>query len=446
MVSRAPAILNGRYRVEDVVATGGMGTVYRATDERLQRRVAVKILRADLAAEDRFIERFRREARSVAALSHPNVATVYDYGEDDGAHFIVMELVDGRDLARVLREDGPLDVESSVRIAEQVCDALAHAHAAGVVHRDVKPANVIVGPDAVKVTDFGIARAAGDSRLTSTGAVLGSAHYISPEQADGSPATAASDVYSLGIVIYEMLTGAVPFTGDSPVGVALRHVTGEVPPPSRLNPAVPEALDAVVTRATARDPRDRFPDAATMGAALRAAASPPKASAEPDSTQTVWPIPGDRWDPNRVGRAVALVFGLLLAVALALLVARVVTHDSPARSTRPGSRGGAGPTAAPAARPTVPDVVGETYDDARAALEGAGFHVERNDVPFEDVEHDVVVAARPPVGSAVDRGTTITLDVATGEDAGDKPEPPGHGGDEPPGHEKHDHGEGHGHD
>ena len=449
-----------RYRIEDRIATGGMGAVFRATDERLGRRVALKLLRDDLAGDPSFVERFRREARSVAALAHPNIATVFDYGEEDGSHFIVMELVEGRDLARLLREEGRLSSDRAVRIAEQLGDALAHAHAAGVVHRDVKPANVIVGEqDLVKVTDFGIARVAGDSTLTATGSVLGSAHYISPEQANGAPAGPASDIYSAGIVLYEMLTGALPFTGDSPVGVAMRHVTEDVPPPSHLNPDVPAALDAVVATATARTSESRYRDGAAMAAALQAAvgggggaAAFATAEIEPEPTapmtdpgQTVWPIPGDRWDPNRLGRLVAIVFGVLFAVAVGLLVWRLTSDDKPGRADRPRNSRRDGnnaavapgsPASTPSPSPTVPPLIDLEYDDAAAALIEAGFQPERNDQPNEGVEKDVVFAMEPPVGSAVPPGSTITLIVSTGAEEDEEEEGPGPPGGEPPGQEK----------
>jgi serine/threonine-protein kinase len=469
MVSEAgsgspPRRFHDRYRLESRIATGGMGAVFAAVDERLGRRVALKLLRGDLARDPAFVERFRREARAVAALAHPNIAGIFDYGEQGGDHFIVMELAEGRDLARVLREQGRLPPDRAVRIAEQICDALGHAHAAGVVHRDVKPANVIVGEqDLVKVTDFGIARVIGDSSLTATGSVLGSAHYIAPEQANGAPAGPASDIYATGIVVYEMVTGSLPFTGDSPVGVAMRHVTDDVPPPSRLNPEVPPALDHVVARATARAPEDRFPSAAAMAAALQAvdegadALPVTPAPEEPAPTapmaevgQTVWPIPGARWDPQRIGRLVALVFALLLALAVALVVVRVTSDDAPGRAgkqraaRRESVRGGAraAPSVTrPSPSPTVPDVVDEQYESAEAILLDAGFEVARNDLAAEGVEPGVVFEMAPEGGSVVAPGTTITLSVGTATEEEDKGEdervPPGHGG-KPPGQAKKD--------
>ena len=259
-----------RYTLGERIAVGGMGEVYLATDDRLGRRVAVKVLSPAFAESPDFIERFRREALTAARLSHPNIAQVYDYGVDGASHFIVMEYAEGSDLAHLIREHGRLTPSDAVRVAEQVCAALATAHRSGVVHRDVKPGNVIVRPDGtVKVTDFGIARALGQASLTDTGTVMGTAAYVAPEQARGEATTPSSDLYSLGILLFQMLTGAVPFEGDTPVAVAIRHLDEPVPLPSSRVADLPANLDEVVARATAKSPADRFPDADAMAAALR---------------------------------------------------------------------------------------------------------------------------------------------------------------------------------
>ncbi|MGH2748006.1 MAG: protein kinase domain-containing protein [Actinomycetota bacterium] len=451
------AKLLDRYVLEDRLASGGMGTVWAATDERLGRRVAVKELKEDLASDPRFVERFRREARAVAALSHPNIANVFDYGEDDGRHFIVMELIEGRDLSRILREDGPLDPNRSIHIAIQMLDALGHAHSAGVIHRDVKAANVIVTEDErVKVTDFGIARAVGDSTLTATGSVLGTAHYISPEQASGDRITPSSDLYAAGIVLYEMLTGSLPFTGDSPIAVAMRHVSDDIPAPSERNPDVPRELDAVVARAVQKRPADRFGDAGEMRAALAAltgeAGSPttavmgaggaaPTERLGPAGTEeldgTVWPIPGTRWDPYRIGRGVLIAFAALAVIAAALVLARLAGRETPQSERRAG--GGApveSPTPTPSPEPgeSMPSLIGDNKDEAKSVLEGLGLELDIKDEKVEnDAPKDTVIDTDPGPGEPLEFGDTVTLFLSEGpEEDDDDDDGPGRSGDRPP--------------
>ena len=262
-------ILGGRYRLIELLGEGGMATVFRATDTGLGRDVALKLLRPEYLRDPDFSSRFRQEAQAAASLSHPNVVHVYDYGEDTTGPFIVMELVDGEDLATILRRTGALSPRQVARIGSGVARALAAAHANGLIHRDVKPGNVLIGTDGrVKVVDFGIARAIAEAQLTLPGTTLGSVHYFSPEQARGEPATAASDLYSLGIVLYEMLVGSRPFEGDSAASVALARLTGPIPDPMAVRPSVPPDLAAITRKALAVDPRDRFVSAGVMADAL----------------------------------------------------------------------------------------------------------------------------------------------------------------------------------
>ena len=256
--------LAGRYRLEEVIGRGGMSTVYRATDLSLDRVVAVKVALDPLAEENPvYVARFKREARAAAALNDPGVVTVFDAGADGPTRYIVMEYVDGRSLAEILRDEGPLEPRRAAHIAAQIADTLAAAHAAGIVHRDVKPGNVMVtAEDRVKVLDFGIARISDSVTLTQTASVLGTAPYMAPEQAMGNPADARSDIYSLGCVLYEMLTGQPPFMADVPAAVLHQHVRVAPRPPITLNPAVPPALDALVLQMLAKDPRGR-PQTAT---------------------------------------------------------------------------------------------------------------------------------------------------------------------------------------
>lgn len=414
--------LGKRYRLERRLAAGAMGVVYEAEDTTLHRRVAVKLLNEALSEDERFIERFRREARSSAALSHPNIASVFDYGQDGGCHYIVMELVEGKDLAALLRDEAPLSIERITRIASQTANALGHAHAADLVHRDVKPANVLVANgDKVKVTDFGIARAGGDSTLTAIGSVLGTAHYISPEQAAGQPATPRSDVYSLGIVLYEMLTGSVPFTGESMVAIASRHAAETVPTPSDARPEVPPGLDTIVATATARDPRDRYADGAAMASALYgevwtpAATVPlPTSSLGADAMRELpsgpVPLPTDRWNAQKVGRAVVVIAVLLLLLSVGGGLARLMSRDDPAPVAKPEATVTAGP-----AGPDVPiGLVGLSYKEAERSLRAVGFEVTRTEDEGSTEPKDTVVRVDPEEGSTASEGDTITLFVSQG--------------------------------
>ncbi|MEW8978202.1 MAG: Stk1 family PASTA domain-containing Ser/Thr kinase [Symbiobacterium sp.] len=262
-------ILGNRYRLEERIGGGGMALVFRATDLQLGREVAVKVLRGQYSADDEFVRRFRREAHNAACLSHPNIVQTYDVGEDGGTHYIVMELVRGKTLKALIQEQGALPVAEAARIGIAIADALAHAHAQRIVHRDIKPHNILLGEDGrIKVADFGIARAVTTDTVTRTGAMVGSAHYFSPEQANGQPAGEKSDLYSLGVVLYEMVTGTLPFQGESPITVALKHLQERVVPPSELNAEVPVEMDEIILRAMEKEPDDRFESAIQMRDAL----------------------------------------------------------------------------------------------------------------------------------------------------------------------------------
>jgi tRNA A-37 threonylcarbamoyl transferase component Bud32 len=309
-------VLGGRYRLHRELARGGMATVWEAEDKVLTRRVAIKVLHPHLAGDDGSRVRFRREAVAAAGLAHPHIVTTYDTGRDAEVAYIVMELVEGITLARLLRAEGPLPVAKALDVAAQVADALACAHAHGVIHRDVKPSNILLRADGhVKVADFGIAKAGASTDLTRTGVVMGTAKYLSPEQVSGASADAASDIYALGIVVYEMLCGTPPFVGDSDLTTALSRLTATPESLAERRPEVPPSLEAVVLRALARDPEARFRSAAEMRSSLLAVDLDHSEAVTPPTGVPTATAPVRRF-PARAATAVAAVLFLVLAAVL----------------------------------------------------------------------------------------------------------------------------------
>ena len=284
-------LFDGRYRIQRKLGAGGMADVYLAEDQELGRRVAIKILNDRHANDDQFIERFRREAKNAAALNHPNIVSIYDRGNAEDTYYIAMEFLDGRSLKELIVGRGAAPINVAIEYARQILSALRFAHRHGIVHRDIKPHNVLVdGEGRVKVTDFGIARA-GTSQMTETGSIVGTAQYLSPEQARGGEVDPRSDLYSLGVVLYELLTGKTPFDGDTPVEIAMKHLSNAPKPPSKLRPDVPPELDMVVLRALAKNPDDRYQSADEMEADLeRVARGAPVAAATMDSATRVLPV------------------------------------------------------------------------------------------------------------------------------------------------------------
>lgn len=321
--------LQGRYVLENRIDVGGMAEVWRGLDEVLGRPVAVKVLRPSLAEDPGFLERFRVEAVAAARLSHPSVVRVYDTGVDDGLCYIVMELAEGRNLADVLAERRRLEPGEAVEIARAILEALAHAHAAGVVHRDVKPANIVLAPEgAVKVTDFGIAKAAFAGDLTTTGRLLGTARYLAPEQVADHPADARADLYAVGLVLYEMLTGRPAFDAETDLATATMRLTREPVPPRALTPGVPRALEKAVMRSLARDPAERYQSADEMRAALDRLDLTAPAPAPPPAVPVGAPAPAGSF--FRSWLMVPLLLALLAAAAIAAgLYLRVLEVGGP---------------------------------------------------------------------------------------------------------------------
>src|SRR3954447_21415154 len=290
-------MVDGRYRVLKRLGAGGMAEVWCAEDEVLGRRVALKLLGGRFAEDPEFRERFRREAQAAAGLTHPNIVGIFDRSEWEGTPYIAMELVDGQTLKELVTERGPLPLETAVGLTEQILRALAYAHRRGIVHRDVKPQNVILDPDGqAKVADFGIARAGDTSQMTQTGAIVGTMQYLSPEQAEGHPVDRRADLYSVGIVLYELLTGQVPFDGEAPIAIAIKQINERPVPPGQLEPGIPPTLEAVVMRALEKDPARRYQSAEEFIAALEAALRAPTRQiiAEP-AAEWVEEEPRSRW-------------------------------------------------------------------------------------------------------------------------------------------------------
>jgi beta-lactam-binding protein with PASTA domain len=429
-VAELGRILAGRYRLDLVLGQGGMATIFRATDSKLGREVAVKVLRPEFGSDAQFVERFRHEAQAAASLSHPNIVQVYDFGTDPAGPYIVMEQVAGGDLSVALGEHGALPPTAVARIGQQVADALAAAHAKGLVHRDIKPSNILLSPDGrVQVADFGIAHVAARSPVTSTGITLGSVLYFSPEQARGDTASPASDVYSLGLVMYELLTGQRPFSGDSPAAVAVARLSGGVPSPLAVRPDTPPALDAIVRWCLAVDPAAR-PSApelslaltrfvadpsgmaalATVSAAGAGAYAPFTASMAPGPAGPGAALPRPSGDAQHSGSGplawAAAALGLLVIVASGVLLFVLFSGIGDSAASPSPS-----PTAGVAMART-PQLVGRTESDAANVVKRRGLVMEV-DYVVSASEVGLVVDQLPDPGVQVPAGTSIQVTVGT---------------------------------
>jgi serine/threonine-protein kinase len=408
-LTAANRTFGGRYSVIELVGSGGMAEVYRARDELLGREVAIKVLHERFAGDRSFVERFKREAQSAANLNHPNIVSLYDYGTDDGAYYIVMELIEGRSLAQIIKSEGPLLPERAAEVASDVAKALSRAHTAGIVHRDVKPGNIMItSTGQTKVTDFGIARALGgegDQTMTQTGMVIGTAAYLSPEQAQGDPVDTRSDVYSLGVVLYEALTGSPPFTGESPLSVAYKHVREAPRPPSEVNVDVPAALNSITMKALAKNPDNRYANAGELQEDLARFMTGTKVHATPMMDETmVAPATGtqvmsqtDLYDeePDR-GRGLRYALIALLILAIVGIGAFFLADNL----------FGGDPV-------DVPEVVGLTEDDARAELADVGLEAKAERKPSKRAV-GIVFKTEPEEGAEVEEGDEVTIFVSTG--------------------------------
>ncbi len=429
-MSAEPRVLSGRYQVGELIGQGGMARVYRGTDLTLGRTVAIKILNPELARDTAFRTRFRLEAQAASRMAHPSVVRVFDAGEDSetdaqGTHavpYIVMELVDGEQLKDVIAR-GPVDVATTVKYVDGILEALEYSHRAGVVHRDIKPGNVMITTGGkVKVMDFGIARAVSDSSSTvaETTQIIGTAAYFSPEQAKGEQVDSRADLYSTGVVLYELLTGRQPFRGDSPVAVAYQHVSEAPEAPSEVTDKAPRSMDAIVLRALAKDPFQRFQDAATFREALDAAVTgkaPTKKQLGELTSELYGPSPRQAAETARSlrqlssdttmvrtqsGPPVAWIWAgvALLAVLLASVLIWVVTMR-PANDLPTSSR-------------TVPLLTGMTYERAEAELEKHDLKAARLNEANAEVAEGNVIRSSPAADARLEAGQTVTLFVSTG--------------------------------
>ena len=461
--------LNDRYRLDELVGEGGMAIVYRGYDLVLNRDVAVKLLRDQYGADENFLARFDREAQSAARLSHPNVVNVYDVGQDGNVRYIVMEHIEGPNLKDLIRRQGPFTVDGAAFIIRQVANGLDYAHAHDLVHRDIKPQNILVDTNGnVKVVDFGIAKGLSDSNLTEAGTGMGTVHYVSPEQARGEQATPASDVYSTGVVLYEMLTKTIPFDADSPVGVAMQHVNAAPPPPTSINPQLPPDVDQLIEVALAKDPNDRFSSAGEMAAALEslsrgepvhgaaatrmmaAGAAPPAAGAPPNRPSRKRPPGRNRATAAGMGNfrddvgcvtwliGSAILIGLIGLVVLAFrlgdfglfeptddtdLTPTATEEASPTPSPTPEITPTPEPTPeetpTPEPSPTpedetvaVPEFVGGTLEQAQTVAGDLELVVE--EVFSDDVESGIIASQDPEPGTEVEPDATVIVRVSQG--------------------------------
>lgn len=419
MVTKGQKI-NDRYEIIKSIGEGGMANVYLGYDTILDRNVAIKVLRGDLANDEKFVRRFQREALSASSLSHPNIVAMYDVGEDDGLYYIVMEYVEGKTLKQLLKKRGSLTLSEAIDIMLQLTDGMAHAHDSYIVHRDLKPQNIMIQDDGqIKITDFGIAMALNSTQLTQTNSVMGSVHYLPPEQAAGKGTTIKSDIYSMGIIFYELLTGELPFKGDSAVEIALKQMKEPLPDVHKLNNDIPQSIENIILKSTAKNPKNRYDDAKSMHNDLLTALNDDRINEEP----YVYPYPENEVDETtkimepisdsnegiatpitdeKAKKSNKLIIALSIIAGVIVIALLAVFFIIPALTAEKDVK--------------VPDVSGMTVSKAEDTLEDAGLTVNSKieEVSSEDVKKNRIIRTDPRSGSTVKEGTRVTLYKSTG--------------------------------
>lgn len=419
--------INDRYEIIRSIGEGGMANVYLGYDTILDRNVAIKILRGDLSSDEKFVRRFQREALSASSLAHPNIVEMYDVGEDDGIYYIVMEYVEGKTLKQLLKKRGSLTLSEAIDIMLQLTDGMAHAHDSYIIHRDLKPQNIMIKDDGqIKITDFGIAMALNATQLTQTNSVMGSVHYLPPEQASGKGSTIKSDIYSMGIIFYELLTGSLPFKGDNAVEIALKHMRDPLPSVRDDNPSIPQSIENIIMKATAKNPKNRYDDARSMHEDLLTALDDDRINEAPykypypehenDSTKNLKKIEDleknddeeeeiatkieDKGDKKRkkIIIILSIVFGILIVglIVFAFVIPALTAPENV----------------------TIPDCEGLTVNRCEKKLQDRGLEV-RTKIKEEassDVKKNRVTRTDPEAGRSVKEGTKITIYRSTGEE------------------------------
>lgn len=411
--------VNSRYEIIKTIGEGGMANVYLARDTILDRNVAIKVLRGDLSTDEKFVRRFQREALSASSLSHPNIVEIYDVGEDDGDYYIVMEYVDGKNLKQLLKRRGKLTAAEVVDIMLQITSAMGTAHDSLIIHRDLKPQNILIKDDGeVKITDFGIAMALNATQLTQTNSAMGSVHYFPPEQANGKGSSLKSDVYSLGIMMYELLTGVLPFRGDNAVEIALKHLKEPIPMVRTELPELPQSIENIIIKATAKNPKNRYANASEMHEDLKTALNRERENEplitlkydegidedtivvkkESADDEIVSQIKEDKKPKNKKLIIAGIVFASLIVLTLfALLILPMITKVPEV---------------------TIPDVSELTLEEATSKLEKLGLSVSGKTLEeySDKIDKDLVISTDPKEGRSVKEGTEVTLTISLGKE------------------------------